>query len=176
MNGEEAGKADNARMARADLVMAVFLIVLGVAIFYGAWTMPRLEIRRIHPLTVPGLVPGMLAVALTICGVILGVRATRTRAPGDWAEFAATLRGREAMRALVAAALGFGYALGLIGRMPFWAATGIFVFAFILIFEVWLAEPKRRLLASAPWALGLAVVASVAVTLVFERAFLVRLP
>ena len=68
------------------------------------------------------------------------------------------------------------YTLGLVGLVPFWLATGLFVFAFILVFELWLAEPRRRLAQSLPWALGLAVVTAAAVTLVFERAFLVRLP
>ena len=52
----------------------------------------------------------------------------------------------------------------------------LFVFTFILLFECWLAEPRQPLLNSLPWALGLAIATAVAVTLVFERAFLVRLP
>ena len=68
------------------------------------------------------------------------------------------------------------YTLGLVGLVPFWLATGLFVFAFILVFEIWLAEPRRRLAQSLPWALGLAIATAAIVTLVFERAFLVRLP
>jgi putative tricarboxylic transport membrane protein len=63
-----------------------------------------------------------------------------------------------------------------VGTLPFWAATGLFVFCFIMVFECWLAAPRKPLLQSLPWALGLAVVTAAAVTLVFERAFLVRLP
>ena len=79
-------------------------------------------------------------------------------------------------RAGVVMLLALIYTLGLIGTLPFWAATGLFVFSFILCFECWLAEPRRPLLASLLWALGLAVATAVLVTLVFERAFLVRLP
>jgi putative tricarboxylic transport membrane protein len=68
------------------------------------------------------------------------------------------------------------YTLGLVGLVPFWAATAVFVFAFVLVFEVVLASPRRALGQSIPWAAGLAIVTAAAVTLVFERGFLVRLP
>lgn len=167
---------DAARMVRADLVTAVFFIVFGAAILYASWTMPRLEVRRIHPLTVPGLVPGMLSIALMICGTILGLRSLKAPAPGGWQAFGASFFSTGAQRVFVVAALAFTYTLGLIGFIPFWAATMIFVGAFILVFEAWLGNPRKTLLQSLPWAIGLAVFAGVSVTLVFERLFLVRLP
>jgi hypothetical protein len=172
----EADDADKARMSRADLVMAVVFVLLGAAILYASWTMPRLENRGVHPLTVPGLVPGMLSAVLIVCGGLMGLRALRAATPGGWQLLGAALTGREARRAAVLSALALVYTLGLVGWLPFWAATGIFVFAFILVFEVWLAETPRKLTVSLPWALGLAVVTSAVVVLVFERAFLVRLP
>lgn len=168
--------AEAARMVRADLVAALVFIVLGAAILYASWTMPRLEIRRIHPLTVPGLVPGILSAALIICGAILALRSVRRPAPGGWTGLGEALVSPAARRALTVAVLAFTYTLGLIGLMPFWAATAIFVCAFILVFEVWLAEPRRTLIQSLPWAVGLAIAVGFAVTLTFERLFLVRLP
>jgi len=163
-------------MARADLIAALVFIVLGAAVLYGSWTMPRLEARRIHPLTVPGLVPGLLSAALIICGVVLAVRAARTPAQDGWRTLGAALVSQQAMRAGIVAVLALVYTLGLVGLLPFWGATALFVFAFILVFEIWLAEPRRTLMQSLPWAAGLAVFTAAAVTLVFERAFLVRLP
>lgn len=163
-------------MVRADLLAGLFFIVLGVAIFYGAWTMDRLEVRRIHPFTVPGLVPGLLSMALTLCGGILALRSLRSPAPGGWQHLTGAVVSRAAGRAGAVMALALVYTLGLIGTLPFWAATGIFVFAFIIVFECWLAEPRRPLLTTLPWATGLAVTTAIVVTLVFERAFLVRLP
>jgi hypothetical protein len=165
-----------AAMARADLLAALVFIVLGAAILYGSWTMPRLEARQIHPFTVPGLVPGMLSVALIICGSVLAWRSVRTPAPGGWQSLRAALLSHQSMRAGVVAVLALVYTLGLMGWLPFWGATALFVFGFILVFEVWLAEPRRTLMQSLPWAAGLAVATAIAVTLVFERAFLVRLP
>jgi hypothetical protein len=163
-------------MIKADLLAGLFFILLGLAIFYGAWTMDRLEVRRIHPFTVPGLVPGMLAVALTLCGAILSFRSLRTPAPGGWQQLSGAMLSGAAGRAAAVMLLALVYTLGLVGTLPFWAATGLFVFCFIMVFECWLAAPRKPLLQSLPWALGLAVVTAAAVTLVFERAFLVRLP
>ncbi|GHA23762.1 hypothetical protein GCM10007989_19120 [Devosia pacifica] len=173
---EEAEAAAASRMIRADLVMAVVLIILGAAILYGSWTMPRLELRRVHPLTVPGLVPGMLSFALIICGAILGGRSVRRPAPGGWHLLGAALLSQQAMRAGTVMVLALIYSLILVGTLPFWLATGLFVFSFVVVFEAWLGVPRKPLVPTLAWAFGLAVVTAAAVTLVFERAFLVRLP
>ena len=165
-----------ARMVRADLVAAIVFIVLGAMILYGSWTMPRLEVRRIHPMTIPGLVPGMLSFALIVCGTLLAIRSLRARVEGGWRTFGASLVSEGAQRALAVLALVLVFTLGLVGWLPFWAATAIFVFAFIATFEVWITPKKRPLIPSLAWAFGLAVVTAVAVTFVFERLFLVRLP
>lgn len=163
------------RMARVDLIASVILLALGIAVAYLSWTMPRLENRGVHPLTVPGLVPGMLGLLLAVCGLIVLVRALRTtRMP--WRRFLADLAGNESLRVGVVALLVIIYTLGLVDRLPFWAATALFVFAFILIFEVYLSDARRPLLKSLPWAAAIAAGTALAVTLVFERGFLVRLP
>lgn len=166
----------NPGMIKADLLAGLAFIVLGVAIFYGSWTMDRLEVRRIHPFTIPGLVPGILSVALTLCGAVLAMRSLKTKAENGWHILGGALTSSAAGRALAVMALALIYTLGMVGTLPFWAATGIFVFAFIMVFECWLAEPRKPILPSLYWALGIAVLTAAIVTLVFERAFLVRLP
>ncbi|WP_270937089.1 tripartite tricarboxylate transporter TctB family protein, partial [Falsiroseomonas oryzae] len=86
----------------------------------------------------------------------------RALAPGD---------GR---RLLTAAVLGTLYAGVLVGRLPFWLASALFVFAFTMAFE-WEKGPAgraRRIAEAALLGLG----TGLAVMLVFERIFLVRLP
>lgn len=163
-------------MARADLITAIVLIVLGLAILYGSWTMPRLEARRIHPMTIPGLVPGLLSVALIICGGVLGIRSLRDKTEGGWAALKAGLFSAEAARFTALFVLILVFTLGLVGRMPFWAASGLFIFAFVLVFELWLTDRPKRPVATVAWAAGLAIVASAAVFWVFQYQFLVRLP
>ncbi|HEX2257317.1 MAG TPA: tripartite tricarboxylate transporter TctB family protein, partial [Afifellaceae bacterium] len=165
-----------------DLVTGAVLFVLSVAVFYGAWTMDRLEIRQIHPLSVPGLLPGLLAIALGVCSVLLMVQALRGRrkraslpAAADAADRPETDEGGLG-RVLLAAALCLIYALGLVGRMPFWLATAIFVAAFVLIFEWREAESRRGQLSSVAWALGIGLGTGLAVAYAFSELFLVRLP
>lgn len=171
-----ADDRETARMVRADLVAAIAFIILGALILYGSWTMPRLEARRILPVTVPGLVPGILSIGLIICGVLLAIRSLRAKAEGGWQTLASGLVSEGARRVLAVLFYILVYTLLLVGWLPFWAATAIFVFAFILTFEVWITSRPRPLLPSLAWALGLAIVTSAAVTYVFERLFLVRLP
>lgn len=174
--GPQAEEVHTPAMIRADLLASIFFIVLAAVTLYGSWTMDRLEARRIQPFTVPGLVPGLLSAALLVCGVVLAIRSLRLSAPGGWTDLGAAIMSGAAGRVAMVLLLCLVYTLGLIGLVPFWLATGLFVFAFILVFETWLAEPRRSLLQSLPWALGLAIATSAIVTLVFERAFLVRLP
>ncbi len=42
-------QAERAARARADLITAIVLAVLGLIVVYASWTMPRLEARHIHP-------------------------------------------------------------------------------------------------------------------------------
>lgn len=167
---------ERAIRARADLVTSFVLVALGLAIFYLSWTMPRLEARHIHPATIPGLVPLLLSAALTICGVLLAVRSWRIEAQGGWRGLVALFATRQTLRVLVILALAFTHTLVLMGWLPFWAAATAFIFAFILIFETWLADEPAGLLATLAWAVGIAVVGGGGIYLVFERIFLVRLP
>ena len=168
--------AEPPAMIKADLLASLCFIVLAAATLVGSWNMDRLSARRINPLTVPGLVPGILSAALLVCGLILAIRSVRTSAPDGWRDLGQAVVSNAAQRAGAVLVLTLSYALVLVGLLPFWLATGIFVFAFIMVFETWLAAPRRPLLQTLPWALGLAVVTATLVTLVFERLFLVRLP
>lgn len=163
-------------MIKADLAAGLFFVVLATATLFGSWTMDRLEARRINPLTAPGLVPGLLSAALLVCGVILTLRSLRTPAPEGWRDLGRAIVSSGAQRAGAVLVLTLIYSLVLVGLLPFWLATGVFVFAFVLVFEAWLAAPRQPPLRTLPWAFGLAVVTAAVVTLVFERLFLVRLP
>ncbi|MCT7377013.1 tripartite tricarboxylate transporter TctB family protein [Chelativorans salis] len=165
------------RMNRIDLITGGVFAVLGLAIVYLSWTMPRLEMRGIHPATVPGLVPGLLGLALAFCGVVLGLKAYREgRGAGGWSDLLALFRTEEAGRFCAVAGLALVYALVLVGRLPFWLASAAFVFAFIVVFETWLSPEPRSLLRSTFLALVQGVIVGVVVTLVFQYGFLVRLP
>ena len=167
---------DDAVRARADLITALAFVALGLMVVYLSWTMPRLEARRIHPATIPGLVPLILGSALTLCGGLLAYRSARLGQPGAWAGLWARLTSWGYVRVTVILVLSLIHTLVLLGNMPFWLASALFIFAFIMLFETVLAEERRPLLSSLLWALGIAVAGSGAIFYVFERIFLVRLP
>ena len=145
---------------RRDLVQGAIWALGGGAIVYASWTMDRLERHGAALYTAPGLVPGLLGLVLLVLGVVLAVRNRAVPVP------AADVRWGNTPLVLV---LCLGYAVGLVGRAPFWLATFLFVTTFIAIFEY----PLRRRMAMAP-VYGAAT--SLIVTYLFESVFLVRLP
>lgn len=167
---------DHAIRARADLLTALVLVALGLIIFYLSWTMPRLENRHVHPATIPGLVPIFLSIALTVCGLLLLWRSARIQAPGGWSGLAGLFATQQALRVWVILGLALIHTLVLVGWLPFWAAAMLFIFAFIMIFETWLADAPANPLSTLLWAIGIAVVGGGGIYYVFERIFLVRLP
>jgi hypothetical protein len=158
-------------MTRADRITALVCIIAGAAVAWGSWIMPRLENRGVHPSSVPGLVPGILGVALVLCGILLAVR----RRPAGVDE-EPLLRGFEAKRIAVVLLLTLGYTFGLVGTVPFWLATAIFVFAFIVVFDCFVTEAPKPLVRTLVLAAIVALATGAIVTLVFEKGFLVRLP
>jgi hypothetical protein len=159
---------------RADLWTAAVLFAFGLGVVALAWRMPRFIEQSGTGLTAPGIVPGFYGVVIALLALLLAVRALRRGALAAQAERGLALAPGDGRRLLQAAVLGTLYAGVLVGRLPFWAAVALFVFAFTASFE-WERGPAgrlRRLLEAA--LLGLATGA--AVTWVFEQIFLVRLP
>jgi hypothetical protein len=144
---------------RSDLVQGAAWALGGGAIVYASWTMDRLERHGAALFTAPGLVPGLLGLVILLLGVVLALRKRE-------AQPAAPMSVGNTPLVL---ALCLGYAIGLVGRVPFWLATFVFVTAFIAVFEY----PVRRRMGFAPL-YGAAT--SLAVTYLFESVFLVRLP
>ena len=59
---------------RADMADAVGWFVLGVAVLVGSIAMDRLEQQHINPYTVPGLLPGLLGIAMILLAAVLAER------------------------------------------------------------------------------------------------------
>jgi hypothetical protein len=158
---------------RVDLYTAAVLLALGLGVVALAWTMPTFVEQSHTGLTAPGIVPGFHGTVVAILSILLGLRALRRGALSQATQGRALAPG-DGRRLLTAAVLGVLYAGVLVGRLPFWAASALFVFAFTTAFE-WELGPARRVrrLVEAA-ALGLGT--GIAVMLVFEKLFLVRLP
>jgi hypothetical protein len=164
---------DRGSRHRADLVGGALWSLLGAAIVVACWRMDRFTQMGATLYTMPGLVPGIVGGVLVLLGGVLMLRAWRAHA----AEVAARLVSDPLPPLVNARVLGFGglclaYALGLVGRVPFWLGTALFVTAAIGLFSP-KDQPRARRFGLA---VLIGVVTAVVIATVFERVFLVRLP
>ena len=164
-----------AATGKADRWFGLFWIALGGAIAIESWRMDRLEQQHINPMTVPGLVPGLLGLLLVVFGLALALRRHAVSVVGEAPE--EEDRSAEPWRMALAVALTLGFGFGLIGTgLPFWLVCFLFVFLAIILFE-WRERKQRGTLAR-----GLVVAALVAagsaaaITFIFRDVFLVRMP
>ena len=164
----------NSQGNMADRITAAVLFALGLAMAWGGFDMDRLEIRRIHPASIPGLVPMILGVCLMVCAAFLGrgssaegndeMPAPETMDRGNWADFA------------FVAVWSCLFAIFLVGSMPFVAASAIY----IAVFAVWFLWPQQSESSGRAKMLVLTVLyaglMAAGISALFQYGFLVRLP
>lgn len=169
--------------ANADKWTSLALFALGLAMLIGGFTMDRLEIRHIHPASIPGLVPMMLGTAMMLCSLLLYLSARRANhQPATDADGDVSTASSASLADLGFAALySIVYAIFLVGSMPFALATAIYIAVFYLHFT-WKqgvgnasAQPGKRALHFA-FGVGFAALAAYAISSLFQYGFLVRLP
>ena len=165
--------------ARAELRQAIGWALLGLAVLVGSIRMDRLESQNINPYTVPGLLPGLLGIAMLFLAALLGWRAVGAGALSPAAAVRRRIDRAIATRIALVIGLCVAFGVGLVGHgLPFWLAAAIFVTVAILVFE----QPRRaqggRAIAvrDVVFALAVGLGAGGVITLVFQVLFLVRLP
>lgn len=156
-------------MKKADRLMALLLVILGLAMFWGGFVMDRLEVRSIHPASIPGLVPMGLGVLIAICGALL-FAGSKSDDAGISIDF-----GRIDMLVWTAG-LCLIFSVLLVGHVPFYLATFLFISAFTARFT-WKpnasgAERSQQLFK----AIVMGTLFSAVISALFRYAFLVRLP
>jgi len=162
---------------RVDLWTAAVFFAIAIAILYASWAMPTYREQLGQLYTAPGLVPAFYGTIIGLLSLWLGARSIGRGALKRTVKAPRVKReGYSDARLALATALCLVYAVGLIGRLPFWLATAIFVFIFVLLFEwergqAWALRARRIAIAAA---LGLGT--GWGVLYVFRDIFLVRLP
>ena len=162
---------------RVDLWTAAVFLTVAIAILYASWLMPTYREQAGQLYTAPGLVPAFYGTIVGILSLWLGARSIGRGALKRGTATPRTKReGYSDTRLVFASVLCLAYAVGLLGRMPFWLATAIFVFLFVLLFEwergqAWALRARRIATAAA-----LGVGTGWTVLYVFRDIFLVRLP
>jgi Tripartite tricarboxylate transporter TctB family len=162
---DEGGKT-----TRSDIWGGVGWVSFGLVILVEALRMDRFTSMGATIYTMPGFVPGMIGVVVMVLGTVLTLRGWRrlkdATSPDGPPE--PILNGRIAITIL----LTLVYAGGLIGRVPFWLATALFVGAFTWLFAPTDQAVQRRLIGC----ILAGVLTSAVVSIVFQEVFLVRLP
>jgi putative tricarboxylic transport membrane protein len=161
---------------RVDLWTGAIFLLLGLAIVALCLKMPTYTDQKGVIYTAPGLVPGIYGIVISGLSLWLIVRSLQRRRANGSAKGETAPDGSSNLRLALAAGLCLVFCGGLIGRMPFWAAAAVFITAFIVLFEWQKGDrwSKRALRLGAAVVQG--VVTGVAVMLVFEKIFYVRLP
>lgn len=159
----------------ADLISGAIWLALAIGIMVMSWAMDRLVHLQASVYTAPGIVPGLLGLALAIMGVLLILRSVRAGAIAQ-AQFPA-FNPRDHWRLLTALALCLTFALGLLGSgLPFWLAAAIFVAVFIFIFQFSERKASGTLVRGAAFAALFGLICGGVVHYTFQDLFLVRLP
>jgi hypothetical protein len=161
--------SEGGRTARSDLLGGAGWVFFGLLIVVESLRMDRFTSMGAELYTMPGFVPGMIGGVIVLLGAVLMLRGWRRRSAASHDAPAGPLLNR---RIIITMALSLGYAGAMIGRVPFWLATFLFVTAFVSCFAPPETTPLRRLAV----AVLAGVLATAVVTLVFEQVFLVRLP
>jgi hypothetical protein len=166
-------------MPRADFITSIGLISFGIAVLVISIQMPRFQEHGVNRFSVPGIVPGFLGAIVGILGLVLFIRSiirkgyklglNGTAVSGF---FKAEITKRFAMTILVSVAYGWG----LIGRINYEIATALYIFAFIVIFDVKWRQGIKTQWKKILIALIVAVLVGGIVGTTFRRLFLVNLP
>lgn len=165
---------------RGDLFIAGGFLLFGLAVVAASAAMPTFTDQGTPIYVAPGLVPAFHGVVIGLLSLVLAARsisrgALRASAAAPDPRARATRR-RSVGRIALATALTLVFAVGMIGRMPFWLAAAAFVFVFILVFELRRGVPFANLARDAAWAAAIALAAGWSATLLFQNVFLIRMP
>jgi putative tricarboxylic transport membrane protein len=148
---------DKSDLRKADLITGLLLIGGGAFAVVAGWTMPRSP--RLEPtmamVTSPGMLPLVCGVLLAIMGGYLVGHAVRAGGLLERADLGRALQGitqPDVRRMAVVTLLLAVFIFGLIGRMPYWAATMLYLAALMAYLRG--ASPIVTLILAAAIAVG----------------------
>jgi hypothetical protein len=163
--------------ARTDFIAALLWIVFGLAIAIASWRMDRLQNQDINPYTIPGLLPGLLGVAIMFFGALMLLRSWRAGGLASRAGAAERMTAAALRRFAIIVALCLVFGVALVGRgLPFWIAAALYVSSTIAVLQYPQRRAENQVLRGLIMAIIIGVSAGVVITLVFQELFLVRLP
>ncbi len=159
---------------RADRVTSVILAILGLAMLIGGYQMDRLEIRNIHPASIPGLVPMILGALMVVCAVLLfnfSRKVSRLSSEESMPE-----NDNSSRKLLITAGICTFFATVMVGRMPFFVSSAIFISVFSGFFSWPSGAGYHRQIKVVVYSICIGGVAAAIISVLFQYGFLVRLP
>jgi hypothetical protein len=163
--------------ARADFIAALLWIAFGAAIAIASWRMDRLENQDINPYTIPGLLPGLLGVAIVFFGALMLLRSWRAGGLASRAGEGERMTAAALRRFAIIVTLCLVFGVVLVGRgVPFWIAAALYVSSTIAVLQYPQRRAENQVMRGLVVAIIIGVGAGLVITLVFQEFFLVRLP
>lgn len=166
-------------MPKADFFMSILLTIFGTFVIIASSRMPDVSSQHASPYSAPGVVPGVLGAIFVLLGIVMLVRSIIRkgyRIKITSVEISGWIKDVSTQRFLITLGLSVAYAMILLGRMHYLIATGIYMFAFVVMFEykrgVKLLNQKKTIF----MALLLSVITSGSIYWVFRYLFLVNMP
>ncbi len=166
-------------MPRADFITSIGMIAFGVAVLVLSIQMPRFEEQGVNRFSVPGIVPGFLGSIIALLGLVLLIRSIIRKGYKlglDGAAVSRFFKAEMTKRFAVTILVSVAYGWGLIGRINYEISTALYIFAFIVIFDVKWKQGVKTQWKKILIAFIIAVLVGGIVGTTFRRLFLVNLP
>ena len=125
-------------MPKADFAVSILLMCFGVWVVIHSFQMPRFKELGADPLSVPGIVPGILGIVIFILSLVVFIRSL-TRKGYRLGLNRQTLKNffknTSLQRMLLTIFICIVYGIYMVGSMNYYLATFIFVLVFIILFQ-----------------------------------------
>ena len=144
-----------------DAVLGLLFTLLGAAVLLAVQGYPKIPGQPVGP----ALFPGLIAVGLCVCGVLLMVRGWRVRADAPWLAFDDWVRSPRHVLGLALLLGGIVFYILVADKLGFLPTAAIVLLALFLVLKV---PPGRAVL--------VAIVAALVVHFAFYKLLRVPLP
>ena len=163
----------------SDFLAGLGWMALGIAILIASLMMDRLERQDVNPYTVPGLLPGLLGIAMFILGALLTLRSWKRGGVHRPPTLVTDHDRAQRKRLWMVIALCVTFDVALVGHgLPFWLAAAVFVTTAILLLQhsTRVAEGRKLTATTVAKAVAIGLGAGLGIMGVFQEIFLVHLP
>jgi TRAP-type C4-dicarboxylate transport system permease large subunit len=125
-------------MPKADFVVSILLMCFGLWVVINSLQMPRFKEVGANPLSVPGIVPGILGIVIFILSLVVFRRSlTRKgyRLGLNRQKLKNFFQDTSLQRMLLTIFICIVYGIYMVGSMNYYLATFIFVLVFLILFQ-----------------------------------------